>query len=344
MTTAPLAMTELLTRWGIPGRAELVRTERGTNNQTFAVVLGRCRWALRISENLTAEQVHAEHRLLARLRGAGLPFAVPEPVPTLAGDTVADTPAGPATLCRWIPGVRPELASEQALARFGRAIGLLSDALRNVPLADAPHDWRGDPLRPHPEMPGVPELTRQLSPEHAARLEAGARHVGTWWSAVGRDLPVQVVHGDPAAANTLVDERTGQVTALLDFEIAGADFRVQDLVAALTQSPVLDGPEWPRRVAALMRGHACALRLDPAELQAIPALLIYRCVGSVLWRAGRWGRGQAKRADVIDRLDHLAATMTWLATSADQLRDALTPRIPAPQASRAARSDAGPGA
>jgi hypothetical protein len=48
------------------------------------------------------------------------------------------------------------LAGEQALARFGRAIGLPSEALRNVPLADAPHDWRGDPLGPHPEMPGRP--------------------------------------------------------------------------------------------------------------------------------------------------------------------------------------------
>src|ERR1700683_4938667 len=150
MTTAPLAMTELLARWGIPARADLVRAERGTNNQTFAVILGRSRWALRISENLTAEQVHAEHRLLARLHRAGLPFAVPEPGPTLAGDPVADTPAGPATLCWWIPGVRPELTGEQALARFGHAIGLLSDALRSVPLADAPHDWRGDPLGPHP--------------------------------------------------------------------------------------------------------------------------------------------------------------------------------------------------
>jgi homoserine kinase type II len=324
MTTAPLAMTELLARWGIPARAELVRAERGTNNRTFAVVLGRRRWALRISENLTAAQVHAEHRLLARLRGAGLPFAVPEPVPTLAGDTVADTPAGPATLCRWIAGVRPELAGEQALARFGRAIGLLSDTLRNVPLADAPHDWQGDPLSPHPEMPGVPELARELSPEHAALLEAGARHVGTWWSALDRDLPVQVVHGDAAASNTLVDERTGQVTALLDFEIAGADFRVQDLVAALTQSGALDGAGWQHRVAALMRGHASVLSLSPAEIQAIPTLLICRCVGSVQWRAGRWHRGQAELSEVIERLGYLAETMNWLDTSGEQFLDVIS--------------------
>jgi homoserine kinase type II len=264
MTTAPPGMTELLARWGIPARADLVRAERGTNNQTFAVVLGRRRWALRISENLTAEQVHAEHRLLTRLCGAGLPFAVPEPVPTLAGDTVTDTPAGPATLCRWLPGVRPELAEEQALARFGRAIGLLSEALRNVPLADAPHDWRGDPLGPHPEMPGVAELARQLSPEHAALLEAG-----------------------------------------------------------LTQSGALDGAGWQPRVAALMRGHASALPLSPAEIQAIPPLLICRCIGSIQWRAGRWHRGQAELIEVIERLGYLAETMKWLDTSGEQFLDVI---------------------
>jgi homoserine kinase type II len=321
MTAAPLDMTELLARWGIQAHAELLRTERGTNNQTFAVVLGPQRWALRITENLSPEQVHAEHRLLARLREPGLPFGIPEPVPTLAGDTVTETPNGPATLCRWLPGVPPELTDEQPMERFGRAIALLSDAMRPVPSQDAPHDWRGDPLCPHPDMPGVPEVARELPPEHAAVLETGALRVATWWSRAGRDLPVQVVHGDPAASNTLVGERTGQVTALLDFEIAGADFRVQDLVAALTQTPALDAPNWPSLVTAMMRGHASVLRLDPAELEAVPDLLIARCVGSVLWRAGRWHRGQARRAEVIDRISQLEATITWLDASADQLRD-----------------------
>ncbi len=37
----------------------------------------------------------------------------------------------------------------------------------------------------------------------------------------GGDLPVQVVHGDVAASNTLVDERTGEVTGVLGLGASG---------------------------------------------------------------------------------------------------------------------------
>ena len=163
----------LLARWGIPADAELARAERGCNNQTFAVAHGGRRWVLRISQNLSAEQARAEHRLLGRLRAAGLPFGVPEPVAALGGDTVAETPAGPATLCRWIPGVRPELAADPALERFGRAIGLLSRALRPVAWSDAPQDWRGDPLRAHPDAPGPASWPGRCAPRACPRPRSG---------------------------------------------------------------------------------------------------------------------------------------------------------------------------
>jgi hypothetical protein len=111
----------LLARWGIPAGAAVALTERGTNNRTLQVTAGDRRWSLRISQNLTPAQARAEHRLLARLARAGLPFAVPAPVPLPGGSTVAGTPDGPATLCEWIPGVQPDLSQEAALERFGRA-------------------------------------------------------------------------------------------------------------------------------------------------------------------------------------------------------------------------------
>ena len=59
----------LLARWGIPADAELTRAERGCNNQTFTVAHRGRRWVLRISQNLSADQARAEHRLLAVHRG-----------------------------------------------------------------------------------------------------------------------------------------------------------------------------------------------------------------------------------------------------------------------------------
>ena len=318
----------LLARWGIPADAELSRAERGSNNQTFAVAHGGVRWVLRISQNLSAAQARAEHRLLGKVRAAGLPFGVPEPVATLSGDTVAETPAGPATLCRWMPGVRPDLAAEPELERFGQAIGLLSRALAPVPWSDAPQDWRGDPLRAHPDAPQAAELARALRgagvpAARVRRLEIAARHVLPWAPETGGDLPVQVVHGDLGASNVLVDERTGEVTGVLDFELAGPGRRIQDLMAALLLSGALAGPGWARRAAALVRGHAAVLRLDQAEIMAVPDLLVSRCVGSVFWRAGRWHRGQSALSDVADRVAVLEATETWLAVNRGRLLSVL---------------------
>jgi len=328
VSAAPEVPAELLARWGVPQDADLARTERGTNNQNFAVVHGDRRWVLRISQNLSAAQVRAEHRLLGWLRRADLPYEVPEPMAMTVGGTVAETRAGPATLCRWIPGVRPDLADERALERFGRAFGMLGEAMRHVPPDDAPQDWRGDPLRVHPDVPDLDELCRDLraagvSREQTGLLHRAARRVAAWRPEAGDELPVQVIHGDVAGSNTLVDERTGQVTALLDFEAAGAGFRVHDLAAGLLQTGVLDGPQWQRRAAVLIRGHASVRRLGEAEIRAVPELLIGRCVGSVLWRAGRWRRGQSRVDGIAERLDRLEATMHWLRTSREQLLSVL---------------------
>jgi homoserine kinase type II len=314
----------LLGNWGIPPQARLATTH-GTNNQTFVVTAGSVRWVLRISQNLTAAQVRAEHRLLARLREAGLPFAVPDPVPTLTGDFLTDTPAGPATVTNWLPGARPDLSDEPALGRFGRAIGQLSVALGRVPRQDAPHDWLASP-HVHPDVPDVAELGRELnavgvSPELTRPLMTFEH--GTWLAGAAAGLPVQVAHGDTAASNVLADERTGEVTAMLDFEFAGADLRVQDLVVGLKQSGALGGPYWQRRAAALARGYRGAQELTEAEAVAVPDLLLARATGTVVWRAGRWRRGQASLADVSVRLHELAAAQDWLAAHGSELRDLL---------------------
>jgi homoserine kinase type II len=315
---------DLLAYWGIPAAALLTATH-GTNNQTFVVSLGPARWVLRISQNLTAAQVRAEQRLLARLRQSGLPFAVPEPLPTRTGDFLAQTAAGPATLTNWLPGVRPDLSDQPALERFGRAIGRLSVELDQVPRQDAPRDWLASP-HVHPDVPDVAGLCRELaavgiSSEHTRLLQSFNQ--GSLPAEAGARLPVQVVHGDVAASNVLADERSGEVTAVLDFEIAGADFRVQDLVVGLKQSGALDAPDWQRQAAALGRGYRAAQELTEAEAAAVPDLLLARAIGTVIWRAGRWRRGHASLDEVSERLQALAMANRWLAAHGSELRSVL---------------------
>lgn len=315
---------DLLRRWGVPADALQHRTERGTNNTTLFISLDDARWVLRVSQNLTAAQVAAEQRLLDRLRRAGLPFGVPEPVPALDGRTVIETPDGPATLSRWLSGVRPDLADPVMLARAGEALGQLDVALRGVPPRDAPHDWRrADPLEVHPAVPDVLDLWADLDAAGVptAPLREAAEQVTRWFDSARGTLPSQVVHGDFAASNMLVDPESGQVTAVLDFEIAGTDFRAQDLIAALMQTEALDGPDWERRVAALISGYGRQVTLTEDEVAAVAPLLLWRAVGTVLWRAGRWRRGQDPLDLIADRVQNVAATRDWLAVHGSRLAE-----------------------
>jgi homoserine kinase type II len=315
----------LLTRWGVSPEAQVIPAPGGTNNQTFLIDHGGGEWVLRISQNLAPDQVRAEHRLLDRLQTAGLPFAVPEPLPALGGEYLIETAAGPVTLCSRLPGVRPDLTSEPALQRFGRAVGQLSAALAHVPREDAPQDWLTSRLV-HPDVEDVLELCHELVAaglsSDLTRLLVGFEQ-GTWLTGVGAGLPVQVVHGDVAASNVLADERTGEVTAMLDFEIAGAELRVQDFVVALQQSGALDAPDWQRRVIAVARGYRSVQQLTDGETVAVPDLLRARAAGTAVWRAGRWRRGQARLDDVAVRLRNLAATDAWLAARGGTLRSLL---------------------
>ena len=69
----------------------------------------------------------------------------------------------------------------------------------------------------------------------------------------------------------------------------------------------------------MARGGAWGERLTPAELAALPDLILVRAAGSMLWRAGRWRRGQSSLAEVANRLDVLAETLHWRTAEGGEL-------------------------
>ena len=162
-----------------------------------------------------------------------------------------------------------------------------------------------------------------MSPEQAELLDTAARRAGRWWPGAA-GLPAQVVHGDLAPSNVLADPGPGEITGLLDFELAGAGFRVQDVLAALYNSTALRAPGWPRRTGAFLRGCASVRRLEPAEVAALPELLVARALGSVLWRAARWRAGLGRFGEVTAHVGRLEATTRWLAANEDALLSVAT--------------------
>jgi hypothetical protein len=90
VTLAPEALTGLLARWGVAPDA-ILPAERGTNNRTFAVLQGDRRWALRVSQNLSAPHpLRADIGDLCReLRAAGVSPDQVTLLDTAAGGMVA---------------------------------------------------------------------------------------------------------------------------------------------------------------------------------------------------------------------------------------------------------------
>ena len=300
----------------------------GTNNLTRLVESDGRRFVLRVTRNLTAEQAEAESLLRATIAATGSGVSVPEPVRTVDGSYVAGTEAGVATLSVFLPGVRPDLSSTAALSAFGEACGRLSAVMAGLPQHLLVHDWT-DGSGPLTLLDGSPgelagDLTRAGAPARTvAALMAAVTDAMTGYQRLVAGLPVQLVHGDLAAGNALADRDLaagGRVTAILDFEVAGLDLRVNDLVAALSQTSALDSPAFTRALVVGLHVHAA---LTEPELDAVPDLLVARALGNVLWRSQAWRRGDVGVDQVAERLQRLADTQTFVRDHRDDLQATL---------------------
>jgi len=308
----PADLDDVLAHWDV--RADRIdAAPKGTNNSTRLVTSGNDRFVLRINSWLDAGQLEAEARLLDRLNDAGLLFRVPCPLAGTDGSRRFDTGAGNATLSRFIPGRRPELDSPDAFHRFGSTAGQLAVALAAAPDHALISDWSGGPMSLVRDAGEIGSLARTLADagiEHARTgpMVGYAATLLTTWASSTDHLPRQLVHGDLAASNALVDA-TGTTVAVLDFELCGLDVRVQDLVVPLSLTPALERPSWTR---ALVAGWSAAHELTTDELEAVPKLLEALAFSSLLWRARRWKAGTASLDDVSNRLTRFVDQRTWV--------------------------------
>lgn len=308
-------LPQVLAAWGI--RPDAVHEPPpGTNNLTRLIESHGRRFVLRVTRNLTTDQAQAEALLRHSIAAADPGLSVPEPIPTTDGDYSARTGAGVATLSAFLTGIRPDLGSAAALFAFGEACGRLGAVMAALPHHLLVHDWTAGPLTLLGESSAgelAGDLTRAGAPAPAvAALMAAVTEMMTGYQRRTAGLPLQLVHGDLGAGNALADRDLaagGRITAILDFEVAGLDLRVNDLVAALTQTPALDSPTSTR---ALVAGFLVHGALNGPERDAVPDLLVARALGSVLWRTHAWRRGDVGIDQVAERLRILADTRAFV--------------------------------
>lgn len=252
-------------------------------------------YVLRVYQNLDRSRVAAEHRLLDAIDATHPPFAVPLALATRSGESFVDTTDGPAALYPLLPG-RPGTTSDLEL--IGAALGDLMATLGRLPHNLAPIDWRVPLSETHPAVPDVAALVDELA--GVAPGAPGLDEFASTWAELDAeylalDLPVQICHLDFAPGNALIDD--GRVSAVLDFEVAGLDYRVSDFVAGLVQST-----DTPEEGESFTQAFRTRLDLTAEEWAVVPSLKRLRRVATVVWRAGRWRQGHDPLDEVLLRL------------------------------------------
>lgn len=342
MVDTRVDVTAIAREWSIAGSWHLAPLVEGTNNLVFRV---NDQYVLHVYANhADVSRLRFEHRVLAGLSSAGLPFALPTPLLTTSGDTCArvltDTGEALAVLTAYIPGAPADRDDAARVTAAGEALGLLDTALAEIALPDDAEatSWRsyGDLEHCHPLVPDPPAALDALPLALAARRALLARYAWLMerMPALYHALPQQLCHEDMAPSNLLMDG--ARVTGMLDFEFCARDVRSMDLTVALSWWPVQrfgSGTEWPV-VRALATGYARYVALTDAEIAAIPVLFELRAFTSLIHRLGRHRQGLSPLGAVLDRASAALERRAWLRAHgerlADTVRDAIAPHSERP--------------
>jgi homoserine kinase type II len=333
--------------WALPA-PWTVTPAGGLNNTSAYVDTPAGAFVLRVYRNTAdPERVGYEHALLRALQREGLPFAVPCPVPTPAGETLVSVPAARpggrpalAALFPRLPGGAPAAHDPRQVREAGAALGALHGALARVDVptprpfppavgllgpVPAPAEAEGaapagapvpaeDPLR----LDGLP-----LAPGQRAALEALVDRLRATVPPLYAALPRQVIHWDFEPSNVLFEG--GRVAAVLDFEFAAPDLRAMDVARGLhawTRGALPGGRAWGA-AEAFAAGYGERGALTPAEAQGAPDLLLLGQLAVFVHWAQRGRRGMLPAGAPADWLARAAAALlrlgAWLAAHGAEL-------------------------
>ncbi|WP_379152904.1 phosphotransferase enzyme family protein [Paenibacillus sp. sgz5001063] len=301
----------------------LEKRSGGWNNTTYIVNGGARKSILRIYDtHRDREKIEFEHALLQKLGKLALPFKIPVPVCTPAGETVVqlkDADGKFACLFKYIDGDSPSEGDSGYLESFGEAAGVLSSTLADIHAGLSPvykpyYELRqayplcsADTIRELCLKPAVPfaELAQELN----MLYEAYDNIAGSLTEL--QELPHQLVHGDLNASNLLV-ETTGrrQVAALLDFEFCTYDVRAME--PAVVLSGLLGHAEERAAVQAFCRGFSRHIHLTEAEIKAIPVLMLLRKVDVFLHFVTRYLEGTDEAHVLQEQVKLLAEDLIQL--------------------------------
>ena len=305
---------EVLDRWEIPQPRQVVRSAFGMGNETYFVTSAAGDHVLRVYVAKGIQSIRFEHEILRRLIDADLPFQVPQPLPTLRGDTIAldvDS-ARQCALFRRIPGDVPDDSDTVSVGRAAEAFARLDIGLATIERTDVPAPiFTGDLRSMHPAITDFAQLDELVGRPARAMVERAAEGAAPVYAS----LPTQLIHGDFGLGNVLV--RSGRVRGIVDFEYAGRNVRAMELASGVASA--LARPARESLWRPVVRGYLKALRLDPVELGALPALAVLHWAVIVVWWAGRSLEGRPFPAGLSAIADRALDVERWVEARGQEL-------------------------
>ena len=271
--------------WGVDAAAEPLPGERDLNLRMTAG--DGARYVLKVSRaGEDRALLEAQTEAVARLAAAGLPFELPRPVPTRAGEVVAEIRVGEtrhlARLVHWVEGVPlAELDSRPAslLRSVGGMLGMVDRTLGGIrhPALEWSLYWD---LRTGLDL--VDRKAGALPDSERALVEQRATLARAVLTEVEPALRLGPIHGDGNDWNVLVRPGDGapRVAGLLDFgDMVHTWIVAEPAIAAAYAAMGVDDPV--AAVAAVAAGYHAEHPLTGPEIEALWALVGLRLAMSM---------------------------------------------------------------
>jgi len=317
---------ELRQFWSIPEPLSILPITQGVNNLTRVIETPAGSYILRsYRADRALEQIKYELGVLEHLQATPLPFQVPVPIPTVAGELFAILSGAVVSLSPRLPGSPPPNDRLEQVYAAGEALAELVQALDDLQVEITPQvapfppsgdfeAWSGIPIVPANLLQELP-----IAREEQDQLLRIIEETQTLAPSLYRTLPQQIIHRDYDQSNILMEGNS--VTGVLDFEFCGPDLRVLDLTYALSQWPSgfwNTGKEWGI-IDAFGQGYLHRQRLTLAELEALPLIFRLRAAASLSFHLGRFAQGVETAQEILERIRETLTTEAWLQIHAREL-------------------------
>jgi len=300
--------------WPVTLPVRLRRVALGTNNRSFVIDCDDRTYVLKGYDNAPDRERYAfEHWITAAIAAERPAFTVPETIPSRSGETHILRDGRYYALSTFIPGDVARSGDPADAFACGRALAELHAVLDRIDPRPSDTGERavGDLTQVHPLVREPARAIREaindagLARETTAILTAAqlrATAVTAGWS-------LTWIHWDFYPSNVLM--QAGRITGIVDFEFAGAGYRVMDVAIGLYAFAFGQPDMWTlfERFAA---GYLGRFPLAGEEIEAIPTLLVIREATSLVHWTGRSLQGLPDRMGVSQRARRLVELAHFL--------------------------------